>query len=212
MEVGPAFRLEDVKDSVERKAVEIILTDLNRAHNSIAKAARKWITLSEETRDQVIEGTPQSMRDIWRKLDRVGAGTLHPRLVTSSGLASRYLGKLPIEEQEKHLTELVEVAITKNGRADVLRVDVENMSSLQRQQVFAVTGNSVKIRSIPEQKAWLAAREQKEREKEIHTATTRIERPGRWTVEKGKVFVDPTKMDTGLTKRDILSMLKDLGL
>lgn len=212
MEVGPAFRLSAIKDTVERKAVEVILTDLNRAHNAIAKAARKWLTLSEDTRDQVIEATPQGMRDIWLKLDRVGSGTLHPRLVTSSGLASRYLSKLPIEEQERYLSELIEVAIRRGGRADILRVDVENMSSLQRQQVFAVTGNTVKVRSIAEQKAWLADREQKEREKDAHAETTRIDRPGRWTVEKGRVFISPEKIEVGLTKRDVAAILRDLGL
>lgn len=208
----PTFSLDSISDSVERRSVEIILTDLNSAHAKIQKAARKWVTLSEETRDQVIAATPSGMRAIWEKLEAVGNGELHPRLVTADGIAARYLSRLPLKEQEKHLDELIEVAVIHNRSPDVMRIDVEAMSSFQRQQVFDVKGSSVRIRTIAEQRAWLAEQKRKEQAREERAETTRIDRPGRWKVENGRVYVAPEKIESGLTKRDVAGMLRDLNL
>lgn len=212
LSVGPAFSLEVIEDAVERSAVEIILKDLNGAYQKIQKAGRKWITLSEETRETVIEATPLGMREIWTKLERVGTGQLHPRLVTAQGIAARYLAKLPLDEQEKHLTDLIEVSIMRGRRPDVIRMDIEAMSNFQRQQVFHASGSSVRIRTIPEQRAWLAERERLEGEKAKKEETTKITRPGRWTVEGGRVYVASEKIESGLTKRDVADMLRDLNL
>ena len=38
----------------------------------------------------------------------------------------------------------------------------------------------------------------------------KVERVG-WRVEAGKVWVKPDKVETGLTRRDLVTMLRDLG-
>lgn len=192
-----------------------ILRDLKGAQDKIAAAARKWVALDAGLRRRVIEATPPSVRDIWDRLDRVGSGSLHPLLATAQGLAARYLGRLPLQEQEHYLRERIPVAIVANGALDVLAVDVQAMSSAQRMQVFAAAGGSLKVRDVAEQRAWLAAKERDAAEKaardlarEVGSAV--IERKGRWTVRGGRAYVDAAKVEHGLTQRDAVELLRDL--
>ena len=85
----------------EQELLASIMQDVKRGLDAIMRAARTWMELSEKARGRIVEQTRPSLRDFWTKLERVGAGELHPQLATVSGLAARYLGKLPIEEQER---------------------------------------------------------------------------------------------------------------
>lgn len=196
----------------EGQIVEEILTDIKGAQDRLLRAAKKWVNLSERTRGRVIEATPASYREFWSRLDRVGRGELHPQLANVGGLPARYLGRLPVDEQERYLRDLIPVAVTVRNKPDVLLVDVAVMSSRQRAQVFKVAGQTVHVRSVAEQRAWLADQEQRRlAREEMESGLARVERPGRWTVEKGKVWIAPEKVESGLTKRDMLTMLRDLG-
>lgn len=192
----------------EQELLASIMQDVKRGLDAIMRAARTWMELSEKARGRIVEQTRPSLRDFWTKLERVGAGELHPQLATVSGLAARYLGKLPIEEQERYLRDGIPVASLRNK--DFRLVDVVLMTEEQRKQVFRASGQGVAVRSVEEQRAWLAdqaARRVLQREKLAGLKT--VDRVG-WSVRSGKVFVKASRVETGLTRRDLETMLKDL--
>lgn len=202
----------------EQELIDDILRDLKSSFDRFAAAGRKWVGLDEKLKGKIVAATPPAQRDIWDRLERVGLGTLHPQLVPVRGLAARYLGRLPIADQGRYLAERIPVAITIDGKPDVLAIDVSAMTARQRMQVFHVgTGGALRVREIAEQRAWLADRERVEREKE-RAATERarlrgreIHRAGKWDVRSGKVFFDPEYAKAGLSRKDVKQLLKDLG-
>ena len=203
--------------SHERDTLDDILRDLKSSFDRFAAAGRKWVGLDETLKAKIVAATPPAQRDIWDRLERVGLGTLHPQLVPARGLAARYLGRLPIAEQGRYLAERIPVAVTVEGKADVLRIDVSEMTAAQRMQVFHVGGGgSMRVREIAEQRAWLADRERVEREKERAAAARararvrEIHRKGKWDVREGKVFFDPAFAKAGLSVREVRLLLRDL--
>lgn len=201
----------DELSRTEQESLDDILKDLKGAYTRIAAAGKKWVAMDEDLRRRVINATPAGMRDLWDRLERVGLGTLHPQLATAQGVAARYLGRLPLADQEHYLRERIPTVILADGKRDVLNIDVAAMSTEQRKQVFVAAGNAVRVRSLAEQRAYLADVEQRKTRKAEKSEMLRIDRPGRWEARDGKVFPAPEKMETGLTRRDLLEMLKDLG-
>ena len=196
----------------DTEVVAEILRDLKSASDRVVKAARKWVELPEETRTAVVEGSPRTLRDVWARLDRIGTGAMHPLLWSMHGHAANLLAKLPMDQQEKFLAEKVPVAVVSaSGRADIHRIAIEDMGAETRLQVFAVRGNQVTVRTVAEQRAWLVEKSRKEAlAAERESQVTRIERPGRWVVEKGRVFPDAARVESGFTLADVLKMVKDL--
>ena len=121
------------------------------------------------------------MRGVWDRLEQVGAGELHPRLVTAQGLSARYLSRLPIAQQDKYLTNRFDVAV---GEDDVLKVDLNEMTTEYRRQVFDTTSPShIKVRTIAQQRAWLAQEKVKTTaEKTRLNRMTSIDRPGLYKI------------------------------
>jgi hypothetical protein len=210
MELDTTIRGVSAED---RQTVLEILADLTNVAERIKRASVKWIALPDRTRARVLEAVSPTAKTFLDRLTKVGEGTLHPMLYNSVGKASHYLGKLPLPEQDLYLRERIPVAVLNGGKADMLNVDIEDMTPNQRKQVFKVHGDVVTVRSIAEQRAWLADQEQRRQriEDEELNALTVINRPGRWKIEKGKVWLDTDKLETGLTKRDIAQMLRDLN-
>ena len=91
----PSLEINRIAKS-DRASVEAILRDLKGAHDAISRAGRKWVNLDGKLRRTVIEASPPALKTVWNRLDKVGLGSLHPQLVTATGLAARYLAKLPI--------------------------------------------------------------------------------------------------------------------
>lgn len=192
----------------EQELLASIMQDVKRGLDAILRAARTWMELSEKARGRIVEQTRPSLRDFWTKLERVGAGELHPQLATVSGLAARYLGKLPIEEQERYLRDGIPVASLRSK--DFRLVDVVLMAEEQRKQVFTGNGQTARVRSVEEQRVWLS--EQAARRvllKERLAGLKTVDRVG-WSVRSGRVFVKAARVESGLTKRDLETMLKDL--
>lgn len=194
----------------DRQYLDEILADLKGAADRIAAAGRKWVKLDTGLRQRIVDATPAGMRDVWLRLERVGMGTLHPQLATTAGIAARYLGRLPMSEQERYLQERIPVLVVNGREPDILRIDVGALSRGQRKQVFVNAGGTVRVRSIDEQRAWLADQAQREQRKEQRNEVLRIDRPGRWKVDGGKVYVAAEKVENGLTKKDVAQMLRDL--
>ena len=202
---------------IDREHVDTIteiLKDVKLATDRVARAARRWVELPEEVREKVIEGTPRTLHSIWERLGRIGEGRLHPLLYSTFGHAANLLGRLPLTEQEKYLTEKVPVAITNaGGRPDIKRYAVEDLDPQQRLQVFKVAGTGVQVRTVAEQRAWLADQETKRAAKAVASqGLNYLKRPFRWTIDKGRVFIDPVKAKDGLTADDIAQIVRDLKL
>lgn len=196
----------------EREVLADILNDARLSAERLAKAAGKWVGLAEETREKIVAQSNPSLRDFWARLTRVGVGLLHPQLVMIGGKAAACLGKLPLDDQERYLRERVPVVIRRGRGFDVRLVDVAEMTDEQRRQVFKVSDSgAVAVRDEEAQKAYFANRAaQLLVEREKADAMKKVERVG-WRVEGGKVWVKPDKVESGLTRRDVVTMLRDLG-
>lgn len=194
----------------EQELLAAMMTDIRRSVDGIRRAAGRWLEFSPRARALIVEQTRPCMREFWGRLERVGAGELHPQLATVSGLAARYLGRLPVGDQEKFLAEGIPVVSATRSR-DVRLVDVVMMSEEQRKQVFKACGSGVLVRSVEEQKAWLADQAARRLlRQEAADSLKRVERVG-WTVDGGRVFIKPARVESGLTLRDVRTMLRDLG-
>lgn len=200
----------------QRAVVNEIMADLAGSANYIRRAAEKWIELSEKVRDTVIEAAAPTWRPFLNRLTLVGEGHLHPLLYSSVGIASRWLGKLPLADQDRYLRERIPVVVQgASGRRDTRMIDIEDMSEAHREQVFKKTDDgTVLIRDKEMQIAFLDERQRRqERDEEQRLGDfTVIKRPGRWRVEKGKLYPDKGRVEAGFTLRDIKMMAKDLAI
>lgn len=201
----------DVFTPEDRILAQELLKEGATVAKRIAKMGQLLVAMSPTGRDEFIAQFPPSSRQFWRRVHAVGEGRLYPTLATKIGRAAEYLGKLPLEEQARCEVELIPVAIVdERGRQDILRMDVEAMSSEIRAQVFHAVGPTVRLRSIDEQRAWLAEKARKAHAKEEREeAGVRIDRPD-WTAEKGKIWPKASLMDKGITRQMLGRMLADL--
>lgn len=209
----PTLNLDAVKGitPADRAAIQAVFADLAGAADSILRAARRWVALAEDVRERVTKELPAYMVPFMNRLARVGSGTLHPQLYAVGGRAAITLGRLPIEQQDLYLTERIPVAIVKaDGRPDVRRMDVADMGHAEYMQVFERhPDRSVTVRTVAQQRAWLADRAAKESAARVAGRTVKINRAGKWKVMGTRVYVDDVKVRTGLTRQDLLLMLKD---
>ena len=199
--------------SAERETVQEILADLGGAADRIRRAGEKWVGLNKRTREKVLEAAPPTWGAFLNRLTLVGERKLHPHLYAAVGNAARWLGKLPLEDQDRYLRGRIPV-VTASGR-DTRLVDVEELSELQREQVFKKSEDgTVVIRDVPQQKAFLEERKRRlEREQErLLGDLTSIKRPGRWRIEKGRLYPAKERVEEGYTKGDVKRMLKDLAV
>ena len=189
-----------------------ILSDVKQSIDRLARAARRWVELPPKAREKIVEQSPPSFREFWSRLQKVGEGELHPALATIGGTAARLLGKLPLPEQDRYLRELIPVVVHRGRGWDVRLIDVAEMSDEQRRQVFKVAPDgTVTIRDEEQQKAWLAERAAREMlASQAAERRTKIERNG-WKVERGRVWIKPAALEAGLTKKQLLQILRDLG-
>lgn len=89
--------------------------------------------------------------------ERIGRNQLHCDLFLLDVPASGHLARLPYSDQERYLHEPVELLVGSNGNADVLRVEIRNLTPEQARQVFALDH----VRDLGEQRAWLAQQSKK---------------------------------------------------
>ena len=189
-----------------------ILRDIQVSVDKMAKAAQRWVELPEKARKRIVEQTNPSLRQFWQRLEKVGMGQLHPLLLTVAGSAATLLGKMPLDDQDKYLRELIPVAVKKGRAWDERLVDVAEMSEEQKKQVFKVSSDgTVTVRSKEAQIQWIAAADAKRLQEDLAAdALRKVERTG-WKVEKGRVWLKPAALEAGLTRKQVEQMLRDLG-
>ena len=207
----PQFTLDLRGVSQEhRDLLNGVFDDLSRSMSGVMSAARKWVRLPEDVREKVREGAPEMWKRFLTKLQRVGEGTLHPQLYALSGTAASTLGKLPVNEQEKWLTERIPVAL---ADGDTRRVDVSEMTAEQRRQVFGRDENGeFFVRNLAQQRGWQAdeAKAKNAKQAAAKMAGAVITRAGRWRVEAGRLWLDAALFKEGMTRAHLVAMLKDL--
>lgn len=198
-------------DAADKAAVLSIFEDLAKAGDMIKSAGDRWARLEPDVRQQVIDGAPGHYREFLHRLQRIGEGTLHPQLYAAPGRAASTLGRLPIETQERFLSERISVAIVKDGTPDVIKMDVLAMDDPTRRQVFKRVDGHLEIRSVSEQRAWLNDERTRKAAARLADRSLRITRAGRWYVEKGRAYIDRDKAKNGFTRADAVQLLKDLS-
>lgn len=102
--------------------------------------------------------------------ERIGRKQLHSDLFLMDVPATPFLARLPYSDQEKYLHEPVELLVGNNGSADVLKVDIRNLTPEQARQVFAHDHT----RDIAEQRAWLAQQSRKAKTVNVTPTNYRI--------------------------------------
>ena len=210
----PVLPVVDLRglEASERAGVLAVFSDLSEGAAMIQRAGDRWVRLAEETRAKVLEGVPSHWREFLARLQRVGEGSLHPQLYAVGGRAATTLGRLPLPEQERYLTERLPVVIEKGGAFDVVRKDVAVLSEVERKQVFArLADGSFVVRTRTAQEVWIKEQRAKQAARRLADRALTVVRPDRWTVKGQRVFVDPAKVKAGLTRAEVLAILRDLG-
>ncbi|NDE15362.1 hypothetical protein EBZ80_10570 [bacterium] len=197
-----------VSTQEDRERAARILTAMTAVAKKVVEIGRDLAAMNEANAEAFIEQFPASARRLLRNCLRVGRGEMVPELVLKTDHAASMLAKLPIDQQKRWTSELIPVLVERDGKDDVLPMDVLDMGLDVRRQVFGPDG----VRDIAAQKAWKLQEERRRRQREEDDSHRDVlTRPGRWTIKAGKCFLDPAKVETGLTRRDAMQIQRDLG-
>jgi hypothetical protein len=203
-----------VPDKLSKDGKEIAEQLLRGFEDITKKAARLGallVSMSDEDRALFIAGFPAHYRRIWQSLLLVGKGEMHPRLVTATGRAAQVLKRLPYQEQEQYIVELIPVVVGDGPRA-IRHYDIENLPPDLMPQVFAQGGGATRVRSVQEQRDWRAQTAKRREAEAAKKETTEINRPNRWAIRKGRAYLAPAKVNAGLTLEDVERLRADLKL
>lgn len=107
--------------------------------------------------DRVCKQCPDISPETVVRFQRIGEGTLYPRLCLSESPGVRRLRRLPYTLQEKHCSEPIEVLVKTATGYEPEQIDVRALTTEQATQVF----DADRIRSISAQRAWLENRASK---------------------------------------------------
>lgn len=193
----------DVKD---RFRAGLKLLDVAAAN--VSEAGTLFAGIPEDTWRELIAEAPAPMRRTLGYVREVGEGKMIPQLATAVGEAAQRLRGLPLEDQTKLWADPLEMyAPGRIGRHAKYMRYVTEMGSDEVKRAFERDGRGWRLRSFEEQRLFNAEQEAAEREAKIPHG---VDRPGRWAVRNGKVYLAPAKANSGLSKRDIETILKDL--
>lgn len=180
---------------------------LDNAAADIAKAGRLFADISEPQWDRLVANAPAPLRRTLGHCRAVGKGLLMPQLATASGEYVSRLRAFPIADQEKYLFDPVEVTVRSQGSWDTVMQRVTEMDSATIKQVFAKSGRKWTLRTADQQKSWMIADDRREARRQPSAV---INRPGRWKVDDGRVYLAAAKVRTGLSRADVEGIQRDL--
>lgn len=182
-------------DSVARFA-ELVLSGLE-AWKKAGEIAAAEIDKDSEWPDKVNREHPEISQDVILSFEKIGRGSLHPRLMVNDCPGYARLRRLPYKFQEKYVDSPVELLIQgENGEWQTLLVSALNLSPAQARQVF----NCDSVRSIPAQRAWIESESAKKR-----VAVGAPDSPYR-IVGASLMVMQPCK----LTRRDLAKLLAEM--
>lgn len=88
-------------------------------------------------RDRIIEECPDLTPEILARFEAIGRNQLHPKTLLNNSPGMRRLRQLPFSEQQKFLAEPVPLLVRGDSGPEVLKVQVQNLTGRQAQQVFS---------------------------------------------------------------------------
>lgn len=129
-------------------------------------------------------------------LERLGRKQLAYEVYAGAGVGFRELSRMPYDIQVKHVTEPVELLVLdNNGKADVLKVAVKDLSRDQARQVFG----RQEPRDLAAQRAYLA---------DLNRQKVPLRIEDNFRVSKDKVVIlKPCE----LTRQQLASILAQMG-
>lgn len=180
---------------------------LDDAVINIAEAGRLFASIPEADWMGLVSDAPAPMRRTLGNVRDVGMGLMIPQLATASGEAVNRLRSFPIDEQLRLWREPVEVFLPgRVGRHAKAMRYVTEMQADEAKRVFAKGPDGWHVRSYDEQRAWEAEQASKQASEDLHG----VDRPGRWAVRNGRIWLAAKRVNAGLTRKDVEAMLKDL--
>lgn len=182
---------------------------LDAASENIREAGILFAGIKDAVWAELIDEAPAPMRRTLSYVREVGEGKMIPQLATATGEAAQRLRALPLVDQAKLWMEPVEMfAPGRVGRAAKYMRYVTEMDGDEVKRAFARDGaKRWKLRSYDEQKVWEAEQGRREEPEVLHG----VDRPGRWAVRNGKVYLASAKVAAGLSKKDVELIMRDLG-
>ena len=143
-------------------------SELSRVSELIMQGLECWVEAGKIIAD-TLDDHPESMNricevtgldeNIIRRFYQIGKQQLHPKILCSTAQGVMRLASCQYHEQEKYLEQPIELLV---ADGETLLVMADNLTREQVQQIF----NRDHVRSLPEQKAWLATEEKLRIEKE----------------------------------------------
>lgn len=134
-----------IKEGIDAwvKAGEIIVELLNQDPTVIDQicAQNAWIT-----------------PEICYRFEQIGRKQVSPQLLLSDTPGVRRLRSLPFSQQERYANEPLELLVVENGKTDVLKIHVKNLTPAQTAQVFEKDS----VRDIAKQRAYLFDKQSKD--------------------------------------------------
>ena len=197
-------------DAKEQKLAKAMMDHLSNMGEEVEKAAACWVQLQPETQQRFLDSTPSGVRDMWGRLDRIGNRELHPLLWNANGYGAKALAQLPLDAQGHFLTHKIPVLVENELR----ELSVTELSAEQCSQVFKRSGEHITIRDYQQQRRWLRDREKKRELEEAagleKMQTRKINRRGKWTIEKGLAHVSPALNREGIDLEMARALVRDL--
>lgn len=126
--------------------------------------------------DKICGANPWITPEVVFRFEQIGRKQVSPQLMLSDAPGVRKLRAMPLSQQEKFAAEPIELLVHEDGKTDVLKVHVKNLTASQSQQVFAKDH----IRDIAEQRAFMF-------DKSASTLFPAIEKEMPYRIKKGSV-------------------------
>lgn len=194
------------KDVKEAFRAGLVLLDAASAN--IAEAGRLFASIDAAVWATLLEDAPAPMRRTLEHVREVGEGKIIPQLATASGEASVRLRGMSLADQHRLWSSPVEMfAPGRVGKHAKYMRFVTDMTGEEIKRAFEHEGKrNWRLRTYDEQKAW-------EAEQAAFTKPEKpsgVDRPGRWAVRGGKVYISMAKAASGLSKREVQTILKDM--
>jgi hypothetical protein len=179
---------------------------LDAASGQIAAAGGLFASIPDSEWLELVGEAPPPMRRTLAYVRAVGEGRMIPELATASGEAVQRLRTLTLEDQGRMWRE--PVAMYAPGRVGRHAKYLRFVTEMTREEVvraFARDGKGWRLRDYDEQRSYEAEMDRRE-VPEAHG----VDRPGRWAIRNGRVYLAAAKASAGLSRRDIETIWKDL--
>lgn len=182
-----------VKLNEDEKFILDGLTNIVQNAAAVAERVRQLIAKDPEWVDNFCERAPGFTPSFLRRISLLGVKE-SPQLLFTSSAGAAALRRLPLDIQEKHATEPVELLL---ANMETLCIDIHNLSPLQASQVFA----SDHVRSLAEQRAWLE-------DQATRKSVARVVKPDMpyRVVKTDLVIMEPCK----LSRKQLMQLLSEM--